>query len=266
MNKTLFKNEFKSLIKPFIIFSIFVLLFTFALISLFPLYKENYDTIYTYLSKLNAPTLRLLSIDLAASTNPLGYYSIVIEYTLVIASLMAVVLSAKAMLWDNINGYNNYLFTKPISRKTIFINKVIVILIQLIIFNILFSVLSILMLKLFVKASLSIITILQINISLILCQITFATISLMISSFIKNPKSIYPISILIILVFYIVSLIEKLIQIAIIRYINPFSYFKISDIVVYGQYQLRFIIASLFIIVFSVSISYRSYQELEIEK
>ncbi|MGM9970933.1 MAG: ABC transporter permease subunit [Anaeroplasmataceae bacterium] len=267
MNKKLIANEFKSSLRTFIIWSFIILIFVSTTIILFPLYKNNYDIISAKIEKLPNILLKILSIDLTTLSTLNGYYAFIIEYTLILGAIMASILSFKAILWDTINGYNNYLFTKPISRKKIFINKIIVLVLELLIFNIIFNIISIILLKIFNSdTTFSVIKLIQINSALLLSQFTFAALAMMISSFIKKPKRIYPIALLIILVFYIVSIIEKLINFKLIRYINPFSYFKISDIVLNGTYKYSFIIASLFIIVFSISISYREYDLLEIEK
>lgn len=258
MNSTLIKNEFKSSIKPFIICSITIILFIVIAILSYPLYEKNIMNI----SKWPHIILKILSLE---SKNTIdSFYGVVVEYSLILGAIMAFFLAFKAILWDTKNGYNIYLFTKPIERKKIFINKIIAIIFELVLFNILFNIISIILLKIISNSTNSIINIILINSALLLSQITFAALAMMFSSFIKKPKHIYPIAILIIFIFLLVSIIENIINISVLRYINPFSYFKVSDIVLYGKYKLSFIIASLFIIVFSISISYREYETLEI--
>lgn len=265
MNQKLIRNELKSTLGLFITYTLIICLVITSFILLYPLYESHQDTIINKLDNVNKYVTKAFNIKTQGMNSTSGYYATIMEFILIIGAIMAITIAFKLILWDTINGYNVFLFTMPISRKKLFINKIITLAIEIIICNVIFSVLSFILLKFVSKNNdLKTLQILQINSSLFLSQITFACIGLFISSLIKKPKSIYPMPYFIVSIFYIISIIERLTNFTLIRYINPFSYFQVIDIIIYGSYRYSFIVASIIIVIFTLSISFYEYEDTEI--
>lgn len=264
MKKKLIYNEFRSSLNIFIIWSLILIIFLSLFISLNPYFINHSDTITSNLNKLPNFLRTILFINTDTFTHHLGYYALTMEYMLIIGAISASVIAYKIVLWDKINGYNEFLFTKPISRQSIFFNKILIFALEILAQNILFNIVSIILCKAIIK-EISILRLIQINSSLLLSELTFGSISILTSSFIKRTKRIYRVPVLTIVILYLIAIPERLWNIKILRYINPFSYFKVSDIVLENHYKLSFILASLVIILFSLRISLINYEEFEIK-
>ena len=184
------------------------------------------------------------------------------EYLIIIGALMASVLASKQFLEDRKYQYDEYLFTLPISRTKLFLNKCFVVFIELISFNILFYVISIILSHTIVHIPM--IHILKINSTMILNQITFAGLGFLVSALFKTPRLILLKSILLILIFLLIAIPERVFNIILIKYINPFSYLAIRDIILTTTYKYSFLIASGFITIFSLTISGSIYKEYEV--
>lgn len=264
MQAKLIKNEFKATLTTFIIWTIIILLLVSVFISINPLLFSHSTNIINKLDILPNKVKVILFIDTNTFNTHIGYYAIMIEYLLIIGAICASVLAYKILLWDKINGYDEFLFTKPISRSKIFLNKIICFALLILIQNILFNLVSIILVKIIIN-SISIKTLIQINSSLLFSELTFGAISILTSSFIKKTKGIYKVPILTILILYLIAIPERVYNITILRYINPFSYFKVDDIIIDNHYKLSFIFASLIIIMFCLRISLINYEEGEIK-
>ena len=106
--------------------------------------------------------------------------------------------------------------------------------------------------------------IIEINSAMILAQLTFASLGFLVGSLIRNPKFIFIKSDIVIIFFLLLAIPERIYDITILRYINPFSYLSVRDILVENGYKISFIIASGFIMIFSITISKSIYSEYEL--
>ena len=248
----LLKNEIKATLLTFIIFSSFVfilLLLSFVLYPL-PINIEN-------------ETLKKILFIPEDVKNKEMYYAMVMEYFIIIISLMSAVLSTKTIVNDKKSGYDEYLFSLPLDRKAIFYNKLLAITIESIMFNLIFNILSFSFNAIF-NFKISTFKMFEINTALFLSNITFLSIGVLVGSLIK-PNHIYLKNILIILFLLLLAIPERIYNISFLRYFNPFSYFKLLELINSG-YKISFITISGCIIIFSISISKTTYLEYDVLK
>lgn len=258
MKSKLIKNEFKSSLFEFITFTIIIIS---ALIVSFIIYPTLNNDILIKISNLNPKIQTIFYLnDNILDANE--YYAFIMEYIIILGSIMSTVLATKQILWDKMKGYDEYLFTLPVSRGEIFKNKVLCVLIEILFFNIIFYITSIL-LSSFTKYNVKLRYIWDINSALLLAQLTFSAIGFLVGSFIKKTRFIYLKTNLAILFFILLAIPERLYNIKIIKYINPFSYLGVRDILLNDGYKYSFIIASGFIIIFSLVISKSIYDEYD---
>lgn len=252
MKAYLFLNEIKSSLILSILLSVIIYALLFYGMLIFP-YEAN----------IKNETIRTILFIPDNMYLPKNHYAFIMEYLIIAAAIMATILSTKTLVHDKASGYDEYLFSLPTTRGVIFYNKIIAIAIELIIFNIGFYILSIVFNSI-LDLNLPIKYILKLNTALTLSQITFASIGVLAGSFIK-PKHIYLKNILFIIILILIAIPERLYNITILRYVNPFSYFKLNEIISSG-YKMSFLIASGCIIIFSLSISKTTYDEYDVLK
>lgn len=235
-------------------------------LSLYPIINNNSLEINSFLSRYNNETLVFLNINDDTFSSILGFYTYLFPIFTLLGAFGASHLGLKVMLDDRLNNIQIFLLTKPLTRKEILNNKKLAAITLLVIENIIFNIISLLLITLLKGDSeINLLYLFEINTSLLLLQITFMFITMMISSFFKRPKSLLTKSLIIILLFFILSLIEHTYPNIILSYINPFSYFKVSDILTQGTYQYRFIVASLVIVFYSNTFSLSNYENEDIK-
>ena len=242
-----------------------IVLLTIGL-AFFPTIIDNQENIQVFFNNYSKETLELLNINSNTFTTTLGFYAYIFPILTLFGAFGASHLGLQIMLDDRLNNIQVFLLVKPLSRKEILNTKKISAITILIIENIIFNIVSIILIfSLKINGGINLFQLLEINTSLFLLQLTFMFITMMIASFFKKPKSLLIKSLLIIILFFILSIIEHTYPNIALKYINPFSYFNVSDIITTGKYQYRFIVASLIIVFYSNTFSLTNYESEDIK-
>ena len=240
----LYKLSLKRYLKTSVIWALPLFLLLIISLSFFPTLKDNQFNINLFLIKQNPETLKFLEINSDTFSTPLGFYAYIFPLLTLLGAFSASHLGLQVMLDDRLDNIQIFLLTKPLTRKEILNTKKLSAITILFLENIFFNIVSIILLFVINSSSeINFIQLIQINTSLLLLQITFMFITMMIASFFKKPKSLLLKSLIIILLFFILSMIELTYPNVILKYINPFSYFTVADLITTGTYQYRFIVA-----------------------
>lgn len=261
----IFLKELSSLKRSFFIFSFILILFLIIFMSMYPTMLESKDSLYEVFSSFSPQILEAFDVNLDTIFTPLGFYTYIFTYITIIGALMAGILGLGVMIKDNLEGATEFILTKPYPRKKILKNKLYAAICCLVATNIIYQIASI-VLMFFISGSesVNVIQLILINTALLLIQLTFLTICMVIGAYIRKPSALIITSVIIIVFFYILSIIENILNNVILRYINPFSYFKASDIINNGGYNKNFIIATVFIIFFCLNFSFGSYENEDV--
>lgn len=257
--------ELKNLRFQFVLWTGILLLVTTFYLSIYNVFYSNKESFLEIINNFPPEALQAFRINKDTIFSPLGYYSFLFSYLSIIAAFQAGILGLKIMNGDYQENAVSFLFTKPISRKRILSYKLIAGLIVLIGTNILFQLSSLCLMEI-IKGTetINLYHLFLINTGLFFIQITFMSITMMIGGFIKNTSAVNISAIVSIVVFYIISIVEDTINNPILRYINPFSYFKVSDILESGGYKSGFIIASIFLTFFCFNFAYIHYDTMDV--
>lgn len=244
--------------------SIIVFVVVFYL-SIYPTFYQSKEEFTEILNNFPKEVLEALNVDGDRLFTPLGYYCFTFSYIVIIGAFQAGVLGLKVMLGDTLEKANSFILTKPVSRKKILTSKLCAAIASLVITNIIFQIFSFLVMMM-INNSEGIIwyQLFLINLALLLIQLTFVSITMMIGGFIKKPKAVTITAVISIIVFYVLSILQELTDLEFLRYLNPFSYFKVDDILVTGGYKSGFIVASIFITFFCVNFGYIHYDTSDV--
>ncbi len=259
------KYELKFHKNTFVLWTIILLLIFIIYMLIYPIYKSNQEVITDILNNMPKEVQIGLNMNPDTIFTPLGYYSFMFNYVTIIAAFEAAILGLRAMKYDQMEHANSFILTKPLSRKNIYTYKLISALVFVTLTNIIYQIVVIVgMLIIKGDVEINFYHLFLINLGLYFIQLTFISISMMIGAFIKKTKTLTITSIVIIFVFFILSIVENALDIPFLRYLNPFSYFKISDVLLNGGYKASFITATIFLTFFCISFSYNHYANIDI--
>ena len=262
---SLLRNELNKNKKSLISFTLVMCIIAILTFLFYPSVYNNRLALTKFINKLPKGFKLTLGINLKTCFTPLGYYAIIFIIISLVAGLFAIYIGFNNMSYDKRNTSHQFYYIKPIKRTKIVSTKTISIFISLLISNLVYHLCTIIMVLL-VKTnnSISLLTLFQINSSLFLLESILAIMGMLIGVIYKNSKtSIIP-SLIIWLVFVIIMVFEKIFALTLLQYINPLSYFTVTDIINTGKYQYRFVTISVFILFFLYSFIVGIYENEEI--
>jgi ABC-2 type transport system permease protein len=144
---------------------------------------------------------------------------------LVIGSVYAIVLSSNILLKEEYNKTAEYLLTRPVTRSEIFLSKLAVISINVLVLNLVTSLVGFVFIELVRKGSFSVSAFLILSLYTLLLNFLFASAGLFLSTIVKRPKPITTICIGLVIILYFVFTISKITEsVAKIGYLTPFKY------------------------------------------
>lgn len=95
-------------------------------------------------------------------------------------------------------------------------------------------------------------------------QLIFFSIGLIISLILKKVKTVLPISLGLVFMFYAISAFAVNSKEDKLRYITPFQYFKTDYIIAENNFELKFLILGFSVIIISLIASYVIYLKKDI--
>ena len=260
--KPLIKMEFKRNQKSLILWTIIIALLAGLMLALYPSFQGTFSELDELLS--NYPEGFLDAFGLGENGLSMddiyGWFGVEgYLFVTLIGGSYAALLGSGILSKEEDEKTIEFLMTKPISRRQVFIGKTIVVLINLVIMNV---VLSIVILTFFLiyGSPLKIAVWLLYSFAPLILQLVLASISLLISVFITKSRQVTSISLGLAIGLYVVDIISKLTdEAAFLKYITPYEYINAVTIVNETTIRPLYLILSGIIIMTSLFVSYTSY-------
>jgi ABC-2 type transport system permease protein len=144
---------------------------------------------------------------------------------MVLGSIYAIVLSSGIVLKEEYNKTAEYLLTRPLTRREIFISKLAVVALNVFLLNLVTSLAGFISMQLVKNGPFSLRAFLILSLYTLLLNFLFGAIGLFLSTLIKRAKPITAVSIGLVLIFYFIFTLSKITPgISKIGYLSPFRY------------------------------------------
>ncbi len=254
------KFDLKRIKNIVLVFNIIMILYLTLTLCLYPVLTTNKDSFNNLINNLPSLLKKALGIK-STLEGILNYYALTINIVLIIGALYAIFLGFFLILKDKKDNVSSFYLNKPISEISVIKQKIIAGILALLISCLLYHIISIILIFIFKNESINIWTIFQINSSIFLLEIVFFLVGMLIGLFINKKRTFIIPSIITIFIFEEVHLISNALNITILKYINPFSYFNVLDILNTGSYQYRFIVITVFLVIFLYNFIINIYKE-----
>lgn len=241
-----------------------LILWTFTL-SFYPLFKENKENVINLLNNLPDRFRIALGINYDTLFTPLGYYSLFFIILAILSSILSIVLGLDLVSYERTLSYKENIAYVPCDKKKIFTSKLLSSITYLLIHFISLNIVSFIVLTIIKDLAFSKYLLFLINFSLLLLELVFLSIGTLIGCFIKKRKFTL-ITFITVLVFIGLSLLENAFNLTFLKYINPYSYFEVADIVSEERFQTRFLVISVFIFFFFIFFAYGIYEHEDVKE
>ncbi len=257
-------HELKAYRKSTIIWTISLVVVVILFFSLFPSFSSDIEKIRKLLGGFPKSIRSIIGISLDSFNSILGYYSFPFSFIILIGSIQAMNLGTSIISKEVREKTADFLLTKPIKRTQILTSKILAVITYLIITNVIYIVSANIIASVVKNDDYSYKIFFMISITLLFVQLIFMSLGIIISVILPKIKSVLPISLATVFVFYFISFLSSTDSDDIIRYITPFKYFDPAYIIKNGSYETPFIIISLMIIFVTIVASYVIYDKKDI--
>jgi ABC-2 type transport system permease protein len=160
----------------------------------------------------------------------LGFYAANnVIYMMVLGSIFSIVLSSNILLKEEYDKTAEYLLTRPVTRREIFISKLAVLSINVFMLNLVTALAGFISMELVMKGPFRISAFLILSLYTLLLNILFGAIGLFLSTLVKRAKPVTTFSIGLVLIFYFIYTLSKITESAAkIGYLSPFRYASVD--------------------------------------
>lgn len=194
-----------------------------------------------------------------------GFYGILYLYLSVMAAIHALLIGTDIIVKEERDKTSEFLMVKPISRRKIITFKLIAAFVNIVIFNLVTLAASIAIVgKLSNEENINQ-NIIILMFGMFMLQMIFMFLGAAIGAINKNSKLAGSLGMGMLMFTFILSMIIDLNKkIQSLKFITPFKYFEAKNLM-YGQkIDIVYLIISIFIIVFSITIAYIFYNKRDL--
>lgn len=217
------------------------------------------------LAQMPKSMLAIMGIGTLDLSKASGYYGVLFLYLVLMATVHAAMLGADIISKEERDKTAEFLMVKPISRNKIITSKLLAALLNILIFNIITLVSSIVIVGKYSKGEAVSADIVILMLGMFILQLIFMLIGTAIASACKNPKTATSISTAVLLITFILSIaIDINSKLENLKYFTPFKYYEAKNLMLNGGLQWSFVILSMIIISVMLCITYTFYKKRDL--
>ncbi len=223
------KFEVKNNLKVILI----CLIIEIALISmytiLYPSFAESIDEFTKLMMDLPDAMKLAFNVDPALFVQYDGFYVFTVSILSVVFGFVASIIAIKLFAIEKTKSISEYIYSKPISRKKLFVSKFLAGLFLIVLNVIIYSMLHIILVSLVLDSgSYNLDIILSVNLLMLTLSICIYALSIFISVFIKRAKVPAAYTFGIVMSLFVLNIIIEIIQKDVLKYISPFSIYDFN--------------------------------------
>jgi ABC-2 type transport system permease protein len=204
----------------------------------------------------------LTGFDLSTAS---GFYGVLFLYISLMATVHAILIGTDLIANEERDKTAEFLFVKPISRTAVITYKLLAGLVNLIIFNLVTTVSSVVIVGYFNKGASVTQDILVLMIGLFFLQLLFFFAGVAIAAVNKKPKRSASLATALLLVTFILSfLINFNAKLDWLKYLTPFKYFDAKALITTHSLDPVYVVLSLVIITGLVVTTYVTYTKRDL--
>jgi len=182
----------------------------------------------------------------------LSFYQFALTYVLLAGAIQAMNLGVSVISAEVREKTGDFLFVKPVSRNRVISMKILAVLVQILITNAVVFTTALILVTVLGTESYDFKLFTLVTLSLLFLQVFFVSLGLFVSVFLRRIRTVLPISIGVVIIFYIIHLLNETLKDVTLGLVSPFDYFNLSEITKSMNYDslnllLWFVLVGLFI-------------------
>jgi len=258
-------RELKANLKSIVIWSLSMIFLIYAGMVKYSGFEAAGQGINDLLSQMPDTLKSVFGMNGLDLTSISGFYGIFYLYFILLAGVHAVMLGAVIISKEERDKTADFLFVKPILRRSAITAKFIAALINVVVLNLVTLVSSILFVGMYNKGEPINDQIIRLMFSLLILQLIFLTFGAVIAAIARNTKKATSIATTLLLSAFILSVaIDINSNIDYLRFLTPFKYFDAAKIMLEGSFDTVYLLLSIAIIACCTAGTYISYNKRDL--
>ena len=241
-----------------------LVLFVLLFMSMYPAFSKDVTSFKRLLEGFPESVRNAIGLEVNQFFSLLGFYSYLFLYIKLLGAIQAMNLGIGIISKEVRDKTADFLLTKPVSRETILVAKMMAALTCIVFTNVVFLLLTNLIVSSTSTVSFSTKTLLMLSLTLFFLQLLFLSLGFMIAVVVQKIKAVLPISLGVVFTFFLLNLFGSATGDNLLRYLTPFQYVEPMYILRNSTYEPEFLLVGLIILVSSIVVSYIIYTKKDI--
>ena len=251
--------------KSFIVWTVSLVASSVLMTMLFPYMDIKMDAMGDVLKQMPEGMLSALNLENMDFSKILPFFAYIFQYILLFSSIFAMQFGAGILSREESEGTSEFLLSKPVKRTGVVSSKLLCLLFYLVLFNLIFTAADYLAFNTITDQSFSMKAFWLLHLGQLLLQLLFAAIGLLISVFVVKSRTIFPLTIGVVLGMYFISIISGVSdKLENLKYLSPFKYIVPADIVGTKRIELVYLIIICVAAITAVAGTYVFYNRKDI--
>jgi len=262
----LFRRELKRNVKALVIWSAALGALVFIMMSVFTQMAQEAELLEQLTSAFPEGLHRVFGMDTLNMASVLGFYGVeVYSMTTLFGSIYAAVLASGILSREQSEKTIEFLLSKPVTRTRILTEKLAVVALNLVIFNLVIGLASAISFLTLQSQEVEWSRFLLLTFAQFLLHAAFAAACFFLSSFISRSRTILSVSLGLVLITYFVFVAANLADtLHFMLYLTPFHYVDAADILESGTFNVLSVTVIPLILVLGTGSAYVIYNRRDI--
>lgn len=254
----------KSVLKQIIIWAVALCTIFFMFSLLFPAFKSNEQELTKVLAGYPPAFAAAFSLNLATIFSFNGFYSFILTYINLTVAIMALYFGLMIFSREKRTKTSDFLLAKPISRKRIYFEKLFAACSSIILIDILFAIFAYIVYSLSDHSGASFNVFALMTLGVIIVSFIFLSIGILIAHIMSKVKSPSGIAVGCGFIFFIIAMLQALIQEDFLKYLAPMKYFVGDNVLTNASLDPVYLTISACVIVGSIVFAYFYFKRKDI--
>ena len=258
------KRELRANAKSLLIWSVVMIIFIFLMVSEFSAYYNNPE-MGAILDSMPEQMMRAFSMEGSNLTTTTGFVSIASVYFYLVLGVFAVLIGSNIISKEERDKTAEFFLTLPVSREQVIFSKWMAAIINCIAITAVTGLSLIISMISYDLDSAFFKFIGLLMIAVFMTQMIFLSLGMLLSSVLKRYKASGKISAAILMLLYMVSVISSISnKLENLKYLTPFKYFESAKLLANGEFELKYLLITLGIIVVSMAGTFIIYPKRDL--
>lgn len=232
--------------------------------SVYPTFTNDADTMRGVFSSMPEAFRKTMNVDIDKMLSFLGYYSFTMNVIGLVAACAATSIGMVVMTREKSSKTVDFLLTKPVSRTSLFVQKICAGVFMVLTVSISYGFLSYAIAVLAGASNIDIAIFSLLNVALLLVMLSFFAIGVLVAQLARKIRSVTAATIAVSFGFFAIGTVLQLTDAYKAKYLSPIQFFSYTDIVTDGTLHIHGVAMSVLVLFVCAGAAYIVYNNRDV--